>query len=379
MWQFGKVETRFWTNPETSSFSDKEKLLFLYLLTCPHGNTLGCFNVPDGYVAADLGWNMETVQACFLTLTEKGFISRGADGWILIRNFAKFNGPTNTNQGKNRATLFSQTPKQVSIYKALVREMLRFPDYLPQDFIDHLETLDQELSNHSETLSKPFTNGSETLSESLPEPLRNKEIRIKKEIKKENTREADSEPAPADADASLSFPLDQNRVKKPDPDPMPEPPLIPDQDQDPIKNQAQEAPGGDDEFYLTRRKRKLRGWKLRAFGDFWEAFGLPKGKAAAADSWLDIPSLTQELVKTEIIPAAKAEAVRREKAGKDGPSPKWAQGWLTERRWEDEVYQSNRKHPPKERQLTPEEKRQREVMAQMQADLARNRSGEAMI
>ena len=46
------------------------------------------------------------------------------------------------------------------------------------------------------------------------------------------------------------------------------------------------------EFYRTKKGRKLTGKRLETFERFWSAFGFAKGKAEAADSWFDIPKLT---------------------------------------------------------------------------------------
>jgi hypothetical protein len=87
-------------------------------------------------------------------------------------------------------------------------------------------------------------------------------------------------------------------------------------------------------FYLTRRKRRLSGWRLEHFEEFWLAFNYKKGKAEAADAWLDIPDPTPELA-SRIIKAARKEAVGRPALIARKQTPKWAQGWITGRRWED--------------------------------------------
>jgi hypothetical protein len=86
--------------------------------------------------------------------------------------------------------------------------------------------------------------------------------------------------------------------------------------------------------YISKRKRKLSGWKLESFEEFWDAFALKKGRADAADAWLDIPGLTAELAAI-IIKAARKEAAARPSLAATNQSPKWAQGWLSSRRWED--------------------------------------------
>lgn len=90
-------------------------------------------------------------------------------------------------------------------------------------------------------------------------------------------------------------------------------------------------------FLITKKKRKLSGKRLEAFSRFWDIFSYKKGKAEAADSWLDIPSMTNHLCE-EINKAAEIEAKRRPLLEASGKTPKMAQGWLSGRRWEDEFY-----------------------------------------
>ncbi len=89
------------------------------------------------------------------------------------------------------------------------------------------------------------------------------------------------------------------------------------------------------EFYLTKKKKKLTGKRLDTFNQFWDAFNYPKGKADAADAWLDIPLLTDNMME-RIISAAKATTQKRFALKEAGKTPQMAQGWLSGRRWEDE-------------------------------------------
>ena len=121
---------------------------------------------------------------------------------------------------------------------------------------------------------------------------------------------------------------------------------------DNIPHGEDRAVGDEAEFYLTKKKRKLTGKRLLTFQRFWDAFGYFKGKAEAADSWLDIPTLTESLVET-ILVAARREAMARPSLVANGKTPKWAQGWITARRWEDEQDDAH--------ELTPEEQTARDI------------------
>lgn len=93
-------------------------------------------------------------------------------------------------------------------------------------------------------------------------------------------------------------------------------------------------------FYLTRKKRKLTGPALQFFEQFWEAFNFKKAKPEAADAWLDLKNAgvitSSKIVTEEILPAARREAQNRPNVIAQGRTPKYPQGWLSGRRWEDD-------------------------------------------
>jgi len=107
------------------------------------------------------------------------------------------------------------------------------------------------------------------------------------------------------------------------------------------------------DFLTTKKKRKLNGKRFQSFMFFWEAFGYKKGKREAADSWLDIPSLTDSLVGA-IVDAAKIENKNRQSLIVEGKTPKMAQGWITGARWEDEV-NTGIPQRPQPREITQED------------------------
>lgn len=101
------------------------------------------------------------------------------------------------------------------------------------------------------------------------------------------------------------------------------------------KQQKGRNAAGED-AYKTKKGRKLTGKRLQQFNRFWTAFAYQKGKAEAADAFLDIHGFNDELLEV-IVTAATAEAASRTSALAQGKTPKMAQGWLSGRRWEDEA------------------------------------------
>lgn len=91
---------------------------------------------------------------------------------------------------------------------------------------------------------------------------------------------------------------------------------------------------GEEPRLVAKSGKVLAGKTLEDFDRFWREFGLSRGKAEAADAWLEIPDMTDALV-ARICEAAKQEAADRPRLEGRGQKPKMARGWLLSRRWED--------------------------------------------
>lgn len=86
--------------------------------------------------------------------------------------------------------------------------------------------------------------------------------------------------------------------------------------------------------YRTESNRLLTGQALTWFNRVWDAFGYKRGKAEAADAFLDIEGLSDSLVEA-ICRAAGQEAAHRPDLIARGKTPKMLTGWLRGKRWED--------------------------------------------
>ena len=96
-----------------------------------------------------------------------------------------------------------------------------------------------------------------------------------------------------------------------------------------------EHPHEGEKLILKGKKKTLRDKRASSFIRVWEAFDWKKGKADAIDAWAAIPSLNDALVD-RIVAAAQRYAIKREEIIRNGGTPKWLQGWIASRRWEDE-------------------------------------------
>ena len=96
------------------------------------------------------------------------------------------------------------------------------------------------------------------------------------------------------------------------------------------KTERKRKPNGNQ----TETYKEVKNKRKNYFDEFWDAFADKKGKEPARKSW-DKINPDDELAQ-EIIAGAKRYAKERVKILARNSTPKMAQGWLTDRRWEDE-------------------------------------------
>ena len=121
---YGKVQLAFWSDAKMQSVSERARLLALYLLACPHGNGLGCFRLPVGYVAVDMQWSHEDVERVLAELESIRFVVRSAD-WVLMPNFTRHNPIENSNQAIAFAPILDMVPA-CSLREALLDCLVPF-------------------------------------------------------------------------------------------------------------------------------------------------------------------------------------------------------------------------------------------------------------
>jgi len=109
MRSYGKVESAFWQNPKVRKLTEAARLLLLYIYSTPHGNSVGCFVLPNGYIMEDIGWSLERVSQHVQELVTNGFIERSES---LLRIVGWFNHNTieNANVAKAAAKAIRLIP-----------------------------------------------------------------------------------------------------------------------------------------------------------------------------------------------------------------------------------------------------------------------------
>jgi hypothetical protein len=144
MREYGQVQVAFWTHPDIQGLSDQAKVLALYLLTCSHSNSLGCYRLPEGYILEDLRWDSKTVSKRFHELENNAFCFRDEKtSWILMPNFLRWNTPQNPNVSKGIERIFDSVPTSFKQYRNLLESLKKFGTRLSEPFRNRLETVSE--------------------------------------------------------------------------------------------------------------------------------------------------------------------------------------------------------------------------------------------
>lgn len=110
--RYQRIFTSIWQDEKFLTLSEDGKLLFLYVLTSPHSNSLGLYVLPSAYILGDLGWDKKRLAKPFVELLGKGLVAYDeSTRLIMIQNHLKHNPVENENQAKANAKLILKMPK----------------------------------------------------------------------------------------------------------------------------------------------------------------------------------------------------------------------------------------------------------------------------
>ncbi len=107
MSRYYRVGPAIWDEP----WSDDERYIAVYLLTCRHRNTEGLYRLPMSYVVEDTGWTPKRVAKAFDALVECGFVMHDPDARVVfIVKAPDWQGSKNTNQIRGGAKAIGEVP-----------------------------------------------------------------------------------------------------------------------------------------------------------------------------------------------------------------------------------------------------------------------------
>jgi len=121
--RYQKVYNQIWHDERFRILSEDARTLFLYLITCPHGNAIGLFVLPEQYAIADLGWEQKRYGKPFAELLQEGMILYDPAARLLcIKNHLKHNPMENENQAKSASKLIASLPRS-PLYSLLIEQL----------------------------------------------------------------------------------------------------------------------------------------------------------------------------------------------------------------------------------------------------------------
>lgn len=109
--RYYRVAPKVWRHAKKAGWGDRETLLALYLLTCPHRNMAGLYYLPREYMQADLGWDAALVSDTLAALEDDDFLAYDYEaGVVLILNARAYDAPDNPNQVKAAMRQLEELP-----------------------------------------------------------------------------------------------------------------------------------------------------------------------------------------------------------------------------------------------------------------------------
>lgn len=114
MRDFNKVSPTVWRSQKFRKLPTMEaRHVYLYLLTSPHSNSSGCYDLHPMYAAADLGMTEEGFAKALGSLSQAGLVRFDeAENTVWMENWDEFNVPTNPKHALGLLTQLNQASSE---------------------------------------------------------------------------------------------------------------------------------------------------------------------------------------------------------------------------------------------------------------------------
>ena len=155
---YRSIQVKIWEDKWFFSLKEREKLVYLYLITSSHTNSAGIINVPFELISLEIGLSLKQLTDSLNKLKEKILITN--DGIIYIKNFAKYQLGNSSEKFKTAiASALKELPSKT------LQEIINFDpkilEILPKEFTKEVQ----------DTLSIPYPYPTDTLSEQKAYPI----------------------------------------------------------------------------------------------------------------------------------------------------------------------------------------------------------------
>jgi hypothetical protein len=139
--RYQRIFTSIWQDEKVLQLSEDGRVLFLYILTSPHSNSLGLYVLLKQYILGDLGWDNKRLDKPFAELISQGLIDYDEKNrLILVENHLKHNPIANLNQVKANVKLTLRMPKSHLYSKVIAKLDLHDKPFL-KPLLERLKVL----------------------------------------------------------------------------------------------------------------------------------------------------------------------------------------------------------------------------------------------
>ena len=118
MRRYSKISTSLWVSSQKwrkLGHDDLARLLYFYLHTCTHANTIGTYVLPLAYVCTDMGWSEQQVKETIAKLEAAGLVVYDdAESVVHIPGAMSKDPPTNAKHAKGMATEIHSLPAGIA-------------------------------------------------------------------------------------------------------------------------------------------------------------------------------------------------------------------------------------------------------------------------
>jgi len=177
MRDYSKVSPSVWRSRKFTALGDDSdaKLAYHYILSSPHANSAGCYDLPIGYGCADLGWSEDRFRKAIERLSTVGLIAYSeAEKTVLIHNWTTFNPPTNAKHALGILTQLKQAScpalkrQAAEQFTAVINEKgFNRDQALAKAIVYFFEAYRKPIATETETETRPRLDQTETETETI--------------------------------------------------------------------------------------------------------------------------------------------------------------------------------------------------------------------
>lgn len=151
MREYGTINTAFYTKRQARAIGLEASALYAYLCANPHGHTIGCYQIPVGYIAADLGINIDKASNLLKILIEHQLINYDYHyEYVLMYEGSKHKLVPNQSAAKGWQPYITSIPKELSFYDVFIARLMPYAALFEPGVLPSVDTgVDTNNNNHN--------------------------------------------------------------------------------------------------------------------------------------------------------------------------------------------------------------------------------------